>query len=275
MGLRIGCLIIFVWLAVMIIRSFCPSERAIKTESGIKYDPETNTFKMYTSEYFAKPVPPDKKSSEPSKASTADSEEKHTKIHEKVDHLNIALNKPVAEIFLDIKRIKGEDQKKYPHVLQFDSRRLKSHVQFYEWYSVNSGAYPSNLTDGNHGTMACPGDFAFDYVVDLKGIYTLSEIMLEWGTFGVSVGQNNYVTRWELYGQESFSAENYPSMEDWELIKKGGIPGQRITHVAEQYLKKPVRRLRIRASSEAKDNRQANWIGIHEIKAYGTPLNNN
>ena len=262
-------------LIIIAIKSFCPSEGATKTESGLEID-KTGNMRMYVREDFTKPEPPDKKSSESSKASIADSGKERTKIHEKVDHPNIALNKPVAELFLDIKRIKGEDQKKYPYILQFDSKRLKSLVHFYEWHSVNLEGYPSHLTDGDHGTRAYPADFAFDYVVDLKGTYTLSEIRLDWGgTFGSHSEINNYITRWELYGQDSFSNKNYPTMEDWELIKKGGIPGEKITPISEKYLKKPVRRLRIRASSEAKDNRQANWIGIYEIEAYGTPLNNN
>lgn len=132
------------------------------------------------------------------------------------------------------------------------------------------GTYPSNLTDGDHDTKAYPADLAFDYIIDLKEIYKLSEIRLDWGGFSTTLGKNNYITAWELYGQDTVPTKGFPSIEDWKLIEKGGIPGKRVIQVSEQRLKNPVRRLRIRARSENIDNRSANWIGINEIEAYGT-----
>ncbi len=155
-------------------------------------------------------------------------------------------------------------------MFQFDQRRPASQVVYYQQYSVNGGTYPFNLTDGDHSTSAYPADFVFDYVVDLKGKYKLSTVLLDWGNFGTSLKEHNYVTGWELHGQESFSAKDFPSMNDWVLIKKGGIPGTKMTKVSDTFFQKPVRRLRIRAQSEKTDIKLANWIGIYELEAYGT-----
>ncbi len=201
---------------------------------------------------------------------------KETK-HQESTTTNVALDKPVAGVYIDVKRADGSElgKTKKRFALAVDGRRLSSFVMYHERYSINVGGYACNLTDGDLATSAYPAALAFDYIIDLKQKYQLTEIRLDWGdTFGSHSEINNYITRWELYGQDSFSTKNYSTMEDWELITKGDMPGKKITIVSEN-LKKPVRRLRIRASSEAKDNRQANWIGIHEIEAYGTPLNNN
>lgn len=197
----------------------------------------------------------------------AENRAEQRQMHKAVDYHNLALNKPVVGLFLDVKKVKsiGKDI-----LLQFDQSRLKNTALFHEQYSINMGTYPSNLTDGDHDTRAYPADFAFDYIVDLKGIYKLSEIKLDWGNFGTPLEKNNYITTWELYGQDTIPTTGFPSIEDWKLIEKGEIPGMRITQVSQRQLKNPVRRLRIRARSEKINNRDANWIGIYEIEAYGT-----
>jgi len=243
-----------------------PSDRATKIECGFEYDPITGKLRMYASEDLVVKEPSGAIDSEPSKIPITANGKEPAKTHKKAYSLNIALNKPVVELFLNIK--------KYQNIIQFNSIRLASHVQSYERYSVNSEGYPFHLTDGNHDTSARPGGRTFDYIIDLKKTYRLSEIMLHWGDFGLFSGKNNYITSWELYGQDAFSEKKFPSIEeDWELIKKGDIPGKKTTQISKQHLKNPVRRIRIRARSEDIDHRQGNWIGIYEIEAYGTLLN--
>ena len=185
---------------------------------------------------------------------------------------NVALNRPVVGVYLEVKKVDGSEsgKSKKGFALAVDGRRLSSFVRYHEQYSINSGGYACNLTDGRHRTRVWPSDFAFDYVVDLLSIYDLSEIILVWGN-----KNKNEITSWELYGQDSFSIKDFPSMEDWELIVKGGTPGQKTTRVPKEFLKKPMQRLRIRARSESIGSKQASWIGMYEIEAYGTPLNSN
>ncbi|MBU4057295.1 hypothetical protein KJ695_05320 [Patescibacteria group bacterium] len=200
--------------------------------------------------------------------------------HQESTTTNVALNKPVAGIYLDIKRVddseSGKAKKRF--ALAVDGRRLSSFVGYHERHSINQGGYACNLTDGDLATRAYPADFAFDYIIDLKQKYQLTEIRLNWGSFGEQIEKHNYITRWEVYGQDSFTSEVFPDLKsDWMLIKSGGIPRKRSETIKGKELEQHTFwRLRIRAFSDpAVENRQANWIGIYEVEAYGIPLNNN
>jgi hypothetical protein len=257
-------LVLVVFGAIYIYQTPSITDRTKKVTQEFEFDPLTKKYTLRRTQEYEGTKSSDTTASKPNDDKTPDSQQEHPQMPTVVDHRNVALNKPVVEMFLNIKQADT--------MLQFDQSRLMSHVLYYERYSINLGDYPSNLTDGNHDTRAYPADFVFDYVVDLKGKYKLSKVRLDWGGFGSSQGENNYITGWELYGQQSFSAKNFPSMNDWVLITKGGIPGTRMTDVSDTFLKQPILRLRIKAWSEAKDNKRANWIGIHELEAYGTLL---
>lgn len=249
-------------------------ERAKSTERTLRINSKTGTISYESKDTFYQPPSSNEEKTALDEAPPSVGKNKEVFKEQVTDGpTNIALNKPVVELFLNVRKVGDSDKELNENqlLLQFDTPRLKSHVRYYEQYTVNAGRYPSHLTDGDHDTAAAPADFAFDYVVDLKGKYRLSEIVIDWGSSGTPVEKENHITEWELYGQTSFSDKTFPRMEDWELIIKGEIPGQRITKIPEQHFKKPVKRLRIRAKSEAKDNRRAGWIGIHEMEVYGDP----
>jgi len=261
-------------LVVHCIHSFSPDERAKSIKSRWNIGSSIASLDVESETYYYQQKPSEMGDYRPAEVQPENRSKENLKGQVVSDRINLALNKPVVELFLNVKKIKplDEDLKTDSYSLQFDPRRLSSYLRYYEQYTVNAGMYPSHLTDGDYNTAAAPADFVFDYIVDLKGKYSLSEIIIDWGSSGVSVGSQNYITEWELYGQDLFSGKTFPRMEDWHLIIKGGIPGQRITKIPEQYFKEPVARLRIKARSEAKDNRRANWIGIHEMEVYGTRL---
>jgi hypothetical protein len=133
----------------------------------------------------------------------------------------------------------------------------------YQWHCVNSGKYDINLTDGNVDTVAYPGSWYLDYVIDLQQLYEINKVVIVWGGYGED---QEYITSWKLYGQQEFSNQNPPSDSDWTLLKSGTCPNSAVT---SRELNVAVRRLRITAESvDPKDGSLMNWIGIFEFEAY-------
>lgn len=158
---------------------------------------------------------------------------------------NIALNKPVVYM-------------KFP---------LIDESFYYERYSVNLGNYPSNLTDGDLNTKAYPASRAFQYVIDLEGIYRIKKINLVWGDFG-KCGKPIYITHWWLFSQNNLTGDKSMTGEDWTLVKSGQCPDGKQT-LCELENAISARRFKVVAVS-FDEKRQAfmNWIGMAEFEAY-------
>jgi hypothetical protein len=159
---------------------------------------------------------------------------------------NVAKGKPVSYI---------------PRQIITADRTMWASDYYYSRYSVDEGKYPSNLTDGDRGTVAYPASWFFDYVIDLKDTCDIKKVSLVWGSYG---SNKDYITQWELLYQEGLSPES-----EWKTLASGGFPNAEETPLDFPEPKK-VRRFRIRAQSLDTDRRVLiNWIGMAEFEAYG------
>lgn len=167
--------------------------------------------------------------------------------------VNVAVGKPVVYI--------GQQ-------LLLEGNKLWDRDGYYERYSVNTGRYPSNLTDGNPQTMAYPAHWFFDYIVDMEKPYEIKVVNLVWGSFGKS-DKHIYINSWQLFYQEELTGDKKLDAEHWKPLASGKIPDEIETAVL---VDKKVRRFRIRAQSIDEEKHSLyNWIGIHEFQAYAKP----
>jgi hypothetical protein len=165
-----------------------------------------------------------------------------------VELTNVALSKPVTYLAKPI-TLGGE---------------LWDAAGYYERYSINKGNYPSNLTDGNLNTVAYPASWFLDYIVDLAEVYEIEKINLVWGIYGKK-DTPAYITAWRLSAQKELTG-------DWQTVEFRDYLNEEKTVLN---FPSPIsaRRLRIYAESFDRDkNLLLNWIGIHELEAYGKPI---
>jgi hypothetical protein len=131
-----------------------------------------------------------------------------------------------------------------------------------EEYCIRKGHYPHNLTDGDEATMFYPGAFFFDVMIDLLDVYDVFELHLKWGNYGISK-EYNYISEWRL-----FYAEKQPEKEgDWiELQGNDKPPGEQETIVNRKFRGRYVK---LFAESKPFGEKDKEWIGMYEFKAYG------
>lgn len=171
---------------------------------------------------------------------------------------NVAKAKPVSYLGKQLilrKESEGQQQLK-----------LWDRDKYYQWQCVNSEKYDYNLTDGEVETVAYPGSWYLDYIIDLKQIYMISKVVLVWGGYGED---RKYITSWKLYGQKEFNNQKEPAESDWMPLKSGEFPN---TAAASFELGTEVRRFRLTAESiDPKSGNLMEWIGIFEFEAYTQP----
>ncbi len=160
---------------------------------------------------------------------------------------NIALGKPVIP-----KSYQIEDSE----TLSMSFSPLKYIKRFY----YDQGYYPSNITDGDPTTKYYPALYLIDVIIDLRHKYSITDLHLFWGDFGISKDNENYITDWKV-----FYTDSTISRENWKELAGGGDPKEKVT-----FIRKPFKAqlIRIYAVSKVEEN-HSNWIGIYEIQAYG------
>jgi len=165
------------------------------------------------------------------------------------DLVNVALNKPV--IYLG-------------NLIPIPLERY-----YYERYSVNTGNYARNLTDGNPETRAYPGHWAFDYVIDLQDVYDIKKVKLVWGSFGMR-DKHTYITSWKLLYQENVTGNKELSSDDWNIVGEGDFPDTTVTTLEQPISARRFRIIAMSVKIEGRKLKLLNWIGMHEFKAYAS-----
>jgi hypothetical protein len=118
-------------------------------------------------------------------------------------------------------------------------------------YSLSRDFAAANLVDGNPESIAYPGSSHLDYQIQLNGPHHVSGLSIDWNRYGMDP---SFVKSWTVYRRNG----NQP----WQAASSGGYPGQATTTVAFDGVATDVR---IVADS-------INWIGIYEVRVYGTTV---
>ena len=158
-------------------------------------------------------------------------------------------------------------------------------------YCLALGLQASRLTDGLPSSAAMPGSSRIDYTIDLRrtadGLdlapsvpqgYRINRIVIHWRDFGATRpsktgGVHHYVQKYELMCQSVGSTQwvsvhrcNVAPVKEAEQLARTPlvlmyVPDKRQTMIAGIDLRR-VGRLRLTASGP-------NWLGAHELEAYG------
>jgi hypothetical protein len=117
-----------------------------------------------------------------------------------------------------------------------------------------AGCWPANLTDGDTGTLAFPGDASFDYAVDLGSAHSLESVLAYWGYYGSTAG---YIDSWTL----SATLDDDTQVT---LATESSNPGanQTLVVLSDSAHGFPIEELRVYSFYNP------NYVGLYELEAY-------
>lgn len=122
-------------------------------------------------------------------------------------------------------------------------------------YSIARDYGAANLVDGDPESFAYPASTHLDYQISLNGPHHVTGISIDWGKFGTNP---IYISSFSVLARKG-------PQQPWQTVVKGGYPGQSTSNPA---LDCTATDLRIVADS-------SNWIGIYELRVFGTAVSPN
>jgi hypothetical protein len=122
-------------------------------------------------------------------------------------------------------------------------------------YSIARDYGAANLVDGDPESFAYPASTHFDYQISLNGLHHVTGISIDWGKFGTNPA---YINSFSVLARNG-------AQQPWQTLVKGGYPGQPTSAPA---IDCTATDLRIVGDS-------SNWIGVYEIRVFGTTISPN